>query len=164
MARAAGPSPSCPGTPKKPVFCTRKSCRKLPRRFRSRWRAPGEGPILDPTDDPQPAVVSLWDSDEELDKVLDETQGADDLTLYLRIACPNPHSLIPLEGKYGASQEEAPALLLKARQRATRLGITFHIGSQAVVPAAFGEARKSRSGAVPSMNTKASGPTWIPGS
>lgn len=80
-----------------------------------------------------------FDSDEELDKVLDETNGADDLTLYLRIACPNTHSLIPLEGKYGASQEEAPALLLKAHQRAMRLGITFHVGSQAVVPAAFGE-------------------------
>lgn len=80
-----------------------------------------------------------FDSDEELDKVLDETNGADDLTLYLRIACPNTHSLIPLEGKYGASQEEAPALLLKAHQCAMRLGITFHVGSQAVVPAAFGE-------------------------
>ena len=35
---------------------------------------------------------------------------------------------------------EAPALLLRARQVAHRLGITFHVGSQAVVPAAFGEA------------------------
>jgi ornithine decarboxylase len=81
-----------------------------------------------------------FDSSDELDKVLKETGGADDLTLFLRIACPNTHSLIPLEGKFGASREEAPALLLKARQRATRLGITFHVGSQAVVPAAFGEA------------------------
>lgn len=81
-----------------------------------------------------------FDSAEELDKVLAETGGADDLTLFLRIACPNTHSLIPLEGKFGASPEEAPALLLKARQRATRLGITFHVGSQAVVPAAFGDA------------------------
>jgi ornithine decarboxylase len=81
-----------------------------------------------------------FDSADELDKVLEETGGADDLTLFLRIACPNTHSLIPLEGKFGASQEEAPALLLKARQRATRLGITFHVGSQAVVPSAFGEA------------------------
>jgi len=80
-----------------------------------------------------------FDSEDELDKVLAETHGADDLTLYLRIACPNTHSLIPLEGKYGANAAEAPALLLKARQRAVRLGITFHVGSQAVVPAAFGE-------------------------
>ena len=81
-----------------------------------------------------------FDSDEELDKILAETGGAKDLTLFLRIACPNTHSLIPLEGKFGVSSEEAPALLLRARQIARRLGITFHVGSQAVVPAAFGEA------------------------
>lgn len=81
-----------------------------------------------------------FDSAAELNKILQETGGAEDLTLFLRIACPNTHSLIPLEGKFGASREEAPALLLKARQRAARLGITFHVGSQAVVPAAFGEA------------------------
>ena len=81
-----------------------------------------------------------FDSDEELDKIVAETGGANDLTLFLRVACPNTHSLIPLEGKFGASSEEAPALLLRARQIARRLGLTFHVGSQAVVPAAFGEA------------------------
>jgi ornithine decarboxylase len=80
-----------------------------------------------------------FDSDEELDKIVAETSGAKDLTLFLRVACPNTHSLIPLEGKFGVSSEEAPALLLRARQIARRLGITFHVGSQAVVPAAFGE-------------------------
>ncbi len=81
-----------------------------------------------------------FDSDEELDKIVAETGGAGDLNLFLRVACPNTHSLIPLEGKFGASSEDAPALLLRARQIAGRLGITFHVGSQAVVPAAFGEA------------------------
>jgi ornithine decarboxylase len=81
-----------------------------------------------------------FDSDEELDKIVAETGGAEDLTLFLRVACPNTHSLIPLEGKFGVSSEAAPALLLRARQIARRLGITFHVGSQAVVPAAFGEA------------------------
>ena len=81
-----------------------------------------------------------FDSEEELDKVLEETGHARDLTLFLRLACPNTHSLIPLEGKFGVSSEEAPALLLRARQVGARLGVTFHVGSQAVVPAAFGEA------------------------
>ena len=81
-----------------------------------------------------------FDSEDELDKILDETGRAQDLNLYLRIACPNTHSLIPLEGKFGVPVAEAPALLLRARQVAHRLGITFHVGSQAVVPAAFGEA------------------------
>jgi ornithine decarboxylase len=81
-----------------------------------------------------------FDSDDELDKIVEETGQAKDLDLYLRVACPNTHSLIPLEGKFGASSVEAPRLLLRARQLAPRLGLTFHVGSQAVVPAAFGEA------------------------
>lgn len=81
-----------------------------------------------------------FDSDEELEKIVAETGGAKDLSLFLRVACPNTHSLIPLEGKFGASGHDAPALLLRARQIARQLGITFHVGSQAVVPAAFGEA------------------------
>jgi ornithine decarboxylase len=84
-----------------------------------------------------------FDSDEELDKVLEEAGHARDLTLFLRLACPNTHSLIPLEGKFGISSEEAPALLLRARQVGMRLGVTFHVGSQAVVPAAFGEALRA---------------------
>jgi len=81
-----------------------------------------------------------FDSEDELDKILEETGHARDLTLFLRLVCPNTHSLIPLEGKFGVPSAEAPALLLSARQVAERLGITFHVGSQAVVPAAFGEA------------------------
>ena len=49
-----------------------------------------------------------FDSDEELDKIVQETGGAHDLDLFLRVACPNTHSLIPLEGKFGVSSEEAP--------------------------------------------------------
>lgn len=81
-----------------------------------------------------------FDSHDELEKILEETGHADDLHLYLRLACPSTHSLIPLEGKFGISSAEAPALLLRARQVARELGVTFHVGSQAVVPAAFGEA------------------------
>jgi ornithine decarboxylase len=44
-----------------------------------------------------------FDSEEELDKVVAETGGATDLNLFLRVACPNTHSLIPLEGKFGVS-------------------------------------------------------------
>ena len=77
---------------------------------------------------------------DELDKIMEETGRARDLTLFLRVACPNTHSLVPLEGKFGVWSTDAPALLLRARQLAQRLGITFHVGSQAVVPAAFGDA------------------------
>ncbi|MGH6832660.1 MAG: type III PLP-dependent enzyme, partial [Methyloceanibacter sp.] len=35
-----------------------------------------------------------FDSDEELDKIVAEIGGAGDLDLFLRVACPNTHSLI----------------------------------------------------------------------
>ena len=50
-----------------------------------------------------------FDSDDELDKIVAETGGAQDVNLFLRVACPNTHSLIPLEGKFGVSSAEARA-------------------------------------------------------
>ncbi len=81
-----------------------------------------------------------FDSAQELDKIIAETQGARDLTLMLRIICPNTHSEIPLEGKYGVALAEAADLILRAREHAARLGLTFHVGSQAMSPEGFGEA------------------------
>ncbi len=84
--------------------------------------------------------VFALDSEDELEKILAATGRATDLELYVRLATPNAHALIPLEGKFGVSEEDAPALLLRVRQVTSRLGVTFHVGSQAVIPASFGEA------------------------
>lgn len=81
-----------------------------------------------------------FDSAEELDKILAETGEACDLTLMLRIICPNTHSEIPLEGKYGVALGAAGDLLTRARAAAERLGLTFHVGSQAMSPDGFGDA------------------------
>jgi len=81
-----------------------------------------------------------FDSAEELEKIVSETRGARDLTLMLRIVCPNTHSEIPLEGKYGVALSDAADLLMRARAAADRLGLTFHVGSQAMSPEGFGEA------------------------
>lgn len=85
------------------------------------------------------------DCEAELAKILDETGNADDLTLMVRMACPNTFSEIPLEGKFGLSWHEAVAFLQKARQVAERLGLTFHVGSQAMVPAAYSHALRAMS-------------------
>ncbi|MGE3627167.1 MAG: type III PLP-dependent enzyme, partial [Hyphomicrobiales bacterium] len=77
------------------------------------------------------------DSHDELDKILQVTGNAPDLALYVRLACSNEHSLIPLEGKFGVGRAEAPALLMRARQAAQKLGITFHVGSQSVKPESY---------------------------
>lgn len=79
----------------------------------------------------------------ELDKILCETGNASDLTLMVRIACANTYSEIPLEDKFGASWVDAADLLRKTRQSADRLGLTFHVGSQAMQPAAFSQALKT---------------------
>lgn len=76
----------------------------------------------------------------ELDKILAVTGNARDLELHVRLACPNRHSLVPLDGKFGANAAVAPDLLMRARQIATRLGVTFHVGSQAMDPASYREA------------------------
>jgi ornithine decarboxylase len=85
------------------------------------------------------------DCEAELEKLLAETGNAPDLTVMVRMACPNTFSEIPLEGKFGLSWHEAADFLRLARQKAERLGLTFHVGSQAMAPAAFGHALRTMS-------------------
>ncbi len=82
-----------------------------------------------------------FDSAEELRKIIGETGGADDLTLYLRLAVPaGGGALMDLSGKFGASLEGAAELLRAARPMAAKLGLTFHVGSQCMDPDAYARA------------------------
>ncbi|HEX6957944.1 MAG TPA: type III PLP-dependent enzyme [Ferrovibrio sp.] len=80
-----------------------------------------------------------FDGADELDKILAETRQAGDLGLILRIALPKTApgngAALDLSGKFGAPGEAAPDLLRRARGRTARLGISFHVGSQATDPA-----------------------------
>ncbi len=80
------------------------------------------------------------DSEDELAKILHETKGAKDLVLWVRIAVPAKNSRVPLERKFGITGTKAARLLVKTRQVAKELGITFHVGSQTVTPDAYGSA------------------------
>ncbi len=80
------------------------------------------------------------DSEDELRKIVDETGGCRELTLWVRIAVPSRNSKIPLERKYGVGGAKAARLLVKARQAAKQLGVTFHVGSQTVTPDAYATA------------------------
>lgn len=77
------------------------------------------------------------DSEDELKKVLDETSNAQDLLLWVRVAVPAKNSRLPLERKFGIAGARAARLLVKTRQVAKELGITFHVGSQTVTPDAY---------------------------
>ncbi len=80
------------------------------------------------------------DSLSELDKILMATKGATDLSLLVRLRASSEHSKLSLAAKFGAKPEEAPALLMAARQAADALGICFHVGSQAMSPQAYSDA------------------------
>jgi ornithine decarboxylase len=80
------------------------------------------------------------DSHEELQKVIEATGAASDLTLCVRLRVSSAHSKLSLASKFGCGIDEAPALLLAARQAADALGVCFHVGSQAMSPQAYAEA------------------------
>ncbi len=86
------------------------------------------------------------DSEDELQKIVEETNGAKDLELFVRISVPAKNSRVPLEHKFGITGKAAERLLVKTRQVADELGITFHVGSQTMTPdayaMAFDEAKK----------------------
>ena len=77
------------------------------------------------------------DSEDELDKIMEATGGAHDLLLWVRVAVTAINSRIPLERKFGAHGASAAKLLIKTRQVAAELGLTFHVGSQTTTPDAF---------------------------
>ena len=77
------------------------------------------------------------DSDDELEKILEETGGPEDLELFVRLAVPSLNSSIPLERKFGIAPHEATDLLIKTRQHCDELGVTFHVGSQTSTTDAF---------------------------
>ena len=80
------------------------------------------------------------DSQEELDKIVRATQGATDLTLCVRLRVSSDHSKLSLASKFGVDLADAAPLLMATRQVADALGICFHVGSQAMSPAAYAEA------------------------
>ncbi len=77
------------------------------------------------------------DSSEELQKILEVTQSARDLSLHIRLDVKNPHANHDLSGKFGCAGDEAVKLLKLARKVSYKLGICFHVGSQCMNPEAY---------------------------
>jgi len=78
------------------------------------------------------------DTHEELAKILDATDGAEDLDLIVRLAVNAEGAQYALSGKFGVDLDQAPALLLAARRATSGLmGVSFHVGSQCMRPTAY---------------------------
>lgn len=81
--------------------------------------------------------IFVLDCEAELKKILEETQYAKDLTLVVRLAVSNEGSALPLAGKFGAGEAEAPELIRQTRAHADELGVSFHVGSQCMAPGTY---------------------------
>lgn len=81
--------------------------------------------------------IFVLDCEAELQKILQETGHAPDLTLVVRVAVSNDGATLPLAGKFGATEAEAPELIRLARAHAAELGVSFHVGSQCMSPMAY---------------------------
>ena len=80
------------------------------------------------------------DTLDELEKILRATRNASDLNLLVRLRVSSDHSKLSLASKFGAEPHEVKQLLMAARQASDALGLCFHVGSQAMSPAAYAEA------------------------
>ena len=77
------------------------------------------------------------DTKDELIKIIESTSGAKDLELFVRVAVSNEHAEIDLSKKFGALSNEAAGLLRLVKQYSSKIGLSFHVGSQCMHPISY---------------------------
>ena len=77
------------------------------------------------------------DTKDELIKIIESTNNAKDLELFIRLAVSNEHAEIDLSKKFGATISEASGLLRLVKQYAKKIGLSFHVGSQCMHPISY---------------------------
>ena len=114
------------------------------------------------------------DTVEELEKIVRATSRdgapASDLNLLVRIRVSSEHAKLSLASKFGADPRDVANLLMATRQAADALGICFHVGSQAMTPAAYAEAMERVRNAIVEaavtvdiVDVGGGFPSWYPG-
>ncbi len=81
-------------------------------------------------------VFSL-DTKDELIKILESTNYAKDLELFVRVSVSNEHAEIDLSKKFGAISTEATGLFRLTKQYSKKIGLSFHVGSQCMHPISY---------------------------
>ena len=77
------------------------------------------------------------DTKDELIKIIEATNQAKDLELFVRVAVSNEHAQIDLSKKFGVLTSEATGLLRLTKQYAKKIGLSFHVGSQCMHPISY---------------------------
>jgi len=77
------------------------------------------------------------DHENELEKIIQET-GGQNLTILVRLKTPASDTcLYDLAKKFGAEPQQAANLMQKAQEYGAKVGITFHVGSQCLLPESY---------------------------
>ena len=77
------------------------------------------------------------DTKEELIKIIESTDNAKDLELFVRVAVSNEHAEIDLSKNFGALSSEATGLFRLVKQNSKKIGLSFHVGSQCMHPISY---------------------------
>tara|TARA_B110000881_G_scaffold123738_1_gene108688 strand:+ start:13 stop:924 length:912 start_codon:yes stop_codon:yes gene_type:complete len=77
------------------------------------------------------------DTKDELIKIIESTNHAKDLDLFVRVSVSNEHAEIDLSKKFGALTSEAIGLVRLTKQYAKKIGLSFHVGSQCMHPISY---------------------------
>ena len=77
------------------------------------------------------------DTKDELVKIIESTSNAKDLELFVRVSVSNEHAEIDLSKKFGALNSEATGLLRLVKQHSSKVGLSFHVGSQCMHPISY---------------------------
>ena len=77
------------------------------------------------------------DTKDELMKILESTDYAKDLKLFVRVSVSNEHAEIDLSKKFGAINNEATGLFRLTKQYSKKIGLSFHVGSQCMHPISY---------------------------
>ena len=77
------------------------------------------------------------DSKDELLKIIESTENARDLNLFIRISVSNEHAEIDLSKKFGILCSEALGLLRLTKAHSKKVGLSFHVGSQCMHPISY---------------------------
>ena len=77
------------------------------------------------------------DTKDELLKIIEATDNAQDLNLFVRISISNEHAEIDLSKKFGALSSEVLGLFRLTKAHCAKIGLSFHVGSQCMHPISY---------------------------
>jgi ornithine decarboxylase len=82
----------------------------------------------------------VLDTHDELEKILQATNYADDLELFVRIAVPKGNVATDFSTKFGAKPDKAANLIANTARHAATTGVSFHVGTQCTNPQVYANA------------------------